>query len=508
MKKRNGNGQGSVYVTIRKIKRNNGFLKEECSICKSCTNKCNREQFEKCDKCINCKEECLKYCDRFYCYKHYDAQISVNGKQISVGTSHRQKEVTDKKLKVEAKIQTKEYVKRNGIKLEEKIYKLYNNIIKESTYRRMIADLKHIQNSEINLLPMQKITSSMIQDFINSKTYLCQRTIEGILQLLKTAFHQAVIDKEIEFSSNPMLEIIVPTSKHTKEPVKAFEVNEQITLINYIKNNTSKLVSSSISKYDPVTIKNLILLAFYMGPRIGELGALDYEKHINFEKKTITIERTLSKDKRDRIIMGETTKTGLIKKRQHKADIRTLPFHIFDNVTIDSILKEQIQIAKNNPYNKEKLLFCRNDGSYIDHKQISTMFKKICRDAGVKLDLPKGCHFHMTRHTFATRCIEAGMDLLLLAQLMGHVDTKQIEKTYGHILNNYMNENLLKLQKYYIKKNILGTSTSAEETFDITISKELYNLFSILKSSQLEDISYRDLMKLINNLQTNLKIAL
>ena len=503
MKKRNGNGQGSVFNVIRKVKRKNGFLKEECSICKSCKNKCNRELFEKCDKCIDCKEECLKYCDRFYCYSHYDAQVTINGKQTTIASSKRQKETTNKKLQVESQIHTKDYVKKNGIKLEQKIIKLYDNklnskIIKENSYRRMLADLKHIQVSMINEISMQKITSNMIQDFINSKTYLCQRTIDGILQLLKTAFNQAIIDKEISFADNPMLDVIVPISERKQEFVKAFEVSEEIDLINYIKNNTQLLLTSSVTKYDCTSIKNMILLALYTGMRIGEIGALDYNKHIDFSKRIITVERTLSKDKNDKIIMGETSKTGLIKKRQHKSDIRMLPFEIFDDTTIENILKEQIEIAKKNPNNNEHLLFCKKDGFYIDHKQMSTIFKKICRDAGVKLDLPKGCHFHMTRHTFATRCIESGMDLLLLARLLGHVDTKQIEKTYGHILNNYMNENLLKLQKYYIKKNILSNKDSFNENIEITIPKELFNIIENLKEANIEELSYREIMNMLN----------
>lgn len=471
MKKRNGNGQGSVYDVIRKVKRKQ-FLKEECSICKNCTKKCDRAAFERCEKCVNCKEDCLKYCDRFYCYKHFDAQVTINGKQTTIASSSKQKETTSKKLEVESKILTKEYVKKNGILLEQKIMKIYDNklnsnIIKENTYRRMLADLKHIQSSEINYIPMQKLTTEQIQDFINTKTNMCQRSIDSILQLLKTAFTQAVIDKEIAFSDNPMLNLIVPNSSQEKNNIQVFEVFEEIHLISYLNNNASSLVSSATSKYDCISIKNLILLGLYTGMRIGELGALNYKSHLDFNKNEFIIKRTLTKDKNDKIIMGETTKTGLLKKRQHKDDTRYIPFKIFDENIIINILNEQIEIAKNNINNKEDLLFCRKDGSYIDHKQITTIFKKICRDASIKLDLTKGCHFHMTRHTFTTRCIESGMDLLMLSKLLGHVDTKQIEKTYGHILNRYRDENIYRLQNYYNENNFF-TNTIKLNTKKLT----------------------------------------
>lgn len=239
-----------------------------------------------------------------------------------------------------------------------------------------MADLKHIQDSGLSDIPMQKITSDMLQDFLNSRKYLAQRGIDGIAQLLKTVFNQAVLDKEISFHNNPILDIIVPVSEQKKNEVIAFEISEEVNLIKYIKNNTSSLITSKVTKYDVNSIKNIIILALFTGMRIGELGALNYNEHIDFLRKELIIERTLSKNKKGKIIMGTSTKTGLLKKRQHKSDVRYLPFQLFDEKEMISILEEQILIAKNNKNNKEHLLFCRNDGSYIDHKQITTIFKK------------------------------------------------------------------------------------------------------------------------------------
>ncbi len=203
--------------------------------------------------------------------------------------------------------------------------------------------------------------------------------------------------------------------------------------------------------------------------------------------------------------MGKSTKTGLLKKRQHKNDIRYLPFQLFDEKEMIKILNEQIEIAKNNKNNKEHLLFCRLDGSYIDHKQVNTIFKKICRCAKIKLELEKGCHFHMTRHTFATRCIESDMDLLLLAKLLGHADTKQIEKTYGHILEKYRNRNLSKLYLYYVENNILENKEISNST--ITISTELYNVMEKLIHLNIQQSSFAEITNLINELKDKLEFV-
>lgn len=507
------NGEGYVGDTIQKIDRKKNRLPFVCDICSNCKDwsVCNyRNGTNKCQKCLDC-QECLKkgFCDRFYCYPINQAQISIGGKQTTVANEKKKKDAVSKKKEIESKVLTKAYVQKNGITIEQKIKKIYDKktdsgIVTENTYRRVLADLKHIQDSGLADIPMQKITSDMLQDFLNSRKYLAQRGIDGIAQLLKTVFNQAVLDKEISFHNNPILDIIVPVSEQKKNEVIAFEISEEVNLIKYIKNNTSSLITSKVTKYDVNSIKNIIILALFTGMRIGELGALNYNEHIDFLRKELIIERTLSKNKKGKIIMGTSTKTGLLKKRQHKSDVRYLPFQLFDEKEMISILEEQILIAKNNKNNKEHLLFCRNDGSYIDHKQITTIFKKICRNAKIKLDLEKGCHFHMTRHTFTTRCIEAGMDLLMIAKLLGHVDTKQIEKTYGHILAKYRNRNLNKLNSYYIENNIIEKNEKTNTSETITISKDLYLIFEKISNINLQETSFLTITNLINEIQNHL----
>ena len=50
--------------------------------------------------------------------------------------------------------------------------------------------------------------------------------------------------------------------------------------------------------------------------------------------------------------------------------------------------------------------------------------------------------------------IEAGMDLLVIASILGHVDDRQIKETYGHILARYRNRQLKNSQAYYKKQRL------------------------------------------------------
>ena len=44
----------------------------------------------------------------------------------------------------------------------------------------------------------------------------------------------------------------------------------------------------------------------------------------------------------------------------------------------------------------------------------------------------KNRQFHALRHTFATRCIEAGVDIKSLSEIMGHANTSITLNTYVH----------------------------------------------------------------------------
>jgi integrase len=57
---------------------------------------------------------------------------------------------------------------------------------------------------------------------------------------------------------------------------------------------------------------------------------------------------------------------------------------------------------------------------------IQYQFKKACRKAGIE-DL----HFHDLRHTFATRLIQAGVDLYTVQRLLGH-KTPGMTQRYAH----------------------------------------------------------------------------
>lgn len=219
--------------------------------------------------------------------------------------------------------------------------------------------------------------------------------------------------------------------------------------------NSNNLIGNSICSYDNTTIKNIILLSLLTGMRIGELGALDYNNDIDFINSCFKVHRSLTKDKQGKIKMGKYTKTGKHKVKHGEIDNRDVPFNIFDKDLVITLLKEQIKVAQTIPNNKENLLFCRKDGKYLNAHSITNIFKRICRNAEIKLQLANGCHIYMCRHTVITRMIEAEIDLILITKIVGHTSIDQIEKTYGHIFDKFKQKQLIQSQELYSQNNML-----------------------------------------------------
>ena len=158
--------------------------------------------------------------------------------------------------------------------------------------------------------------------------------------------------------------------------------------------------------------------ALQTGLRTGELVGLKWED-INFEMKTLTIERSME----FRYKVGEW-RVGPPKSR---SGYRTIPF------TDEAICILKAQKEKNRKLKvidkewADTVFLCRK-GQPVKNSTYDTALFKICDKAGIKR-----FSMHVLRHTFATRCIEGGMMPKTLQKILGHSNIGITMNLYVHI---------------------------------------------------------------------------
>ena len=100
------------------------------------------------------------------------------------------------------------------------------------------------------------------------------------------------------------------------------------------------------------------------------------------------------------------------------------------------------------PYDADSYLFCNYSGEAYDPRVYEDLFKRTLKAA--KLD---NINFHALRHTFATRALEAGMDIKVLSSILGHAQASTTLNLYAHALANHRKMSMDKMSEYYIDRD-------------------------------------------------------
>ena len=359
----------------------------------------------------------------------YITGINKEGKPIRKSVYGKtQKEVLNKLNEIKYEINKDIYVEKNGIELVKimediREEKFASNTISGGQYARLKWTINKIKNGSIGNKKIQDITKNDIQDFLNSIKDLSDSYIKKIYEQFVQAYERAEIKKYISY--NPMKEVIKPKSNKETKIVEALDINTQKLFTNYLNN-----VDIKLQPY-----KNIFLIQMYMGLRIGEVLALASE-HIDLENNLLYVKRTLTNDKEFAIILGNKTKTY--------SSNRTLPIPKF----LRQIFKEQLEYANSNLHN---LIFTKN-ASYIRTSEINKELKRIFKEE-LKIENQE-ISTHCLRHTYGTRCVEAGMTAVVLQRLMGHKDVTVTLNTYTSVFNKFKEDELEKVNEYLINNKL------------------------------------------------------
>lgn len=334
-----------------------------------------------------------------------------------------EKEARDYFSSIQYQKGNKLFIENNGIPLNELMRanlkrKFDMNLLGETQFSRVTKSIEKLEQNELFHRKIEDLTSDEIQNYLNSlKENYSNSYIKKIYEQISQAFTFAINRGYI--TRNPLMDVIKPKSMKKDKVVRAMEIAEQQKFTEYLENKSIK--------EEPY--KNVYLIQMFMGLRVGEALALRYGD-IDLKRNIIRVNKTLTKDRYEHVIMGDSTKTY--------AGIREVPIPEFIR---DSII-EQMTIAENN---SDKQLFISRNGKLIDGKNVNRQLKKSLAGLGIE-----GITTHSLRHTYGTRCVEAGMRAVALQRLMGHTDVSITLNTYTSVFNKYKESELEKVNQYYI----------------------------------------------------------
>ena len=307
---------------------------------------------------------------------------------------------------------TKKSIKKRTVTFKiatEEWLLLKKRTVKQSTYSNYRYAIKKYLFPQFERFTIKSLENYNFNEFIDELNQdYAPKTVRDILTKLKSILYYM----QDEYEANIKIHKIVGP-RLNQEPVVILNKRETTRLENYcIKENSIRSIG--------------IVICLNTGLRIGELCALSWE-NIDLDKREIRVRKTLQ-----RIYDEETGKTKIIiDTPKSKKSVRNIPI----SNKLYTILKG-IKKDKN-----EKEFFITGDfKKYIEPRSYENIYKDILRKARIK----RTYNFHVLRHTFSTNCIEAGMDIKSLSELLGH---SGVEIT----LNKYVHSSY-KTKKKYLEK--------------------------------------------------------
>jgi len=301
--------------------------------------------------------------------------------------------------------------------------KVYNDYVKNYTgeqgYDRNLSAIRIIQECNIGDIPIADITEDMLLAFLEQIRSYATTTIRKVYSLVSTAYKMAYEKKVIDSNYIVKNNLKCPKSKKQDKKVRGMTEEEQ-------KRFVETLMKHKVP-YGRNTYKVQLLLELYTGMRMGEINALK-PKDIHFKGGYIHVGATISRGLGSRNFYKPHPKTA--------AGIRDVPI----SEKVKELLNQALEDMRDNP---EGLIFYdHNKDDVVATYQVCAFFQRICEKAKVPY-----YGQHALRHTFATRCIEAGVPALVLKKWLGHTDINITLDTYADVFDRLNHSSVARFEK-------------------------------------------------------------
>ena len=366
--------------------------------------------------------------------------VEVNGvrKQVSV-YDKSQRVVVEKMQELRKKRDDNYYIENKNITLEEwlkewmRVYK--KPYISPRTYQGYVEKSKTILE-HLGNMQLQKIELYHLQKFISDLQNIGKspKSLRHYYSILKMCFDDAIMCRHI--SLNPTRNLKLPSMRRKELNIMTKE--EQLVFEGFMK------------KYRMGTA---YIVLVNTGLRAGELSGLTW-KDVDFENKALYVRRGMQK------ITTYDDEFNKVKRERKVTDVKTENSYRVVPM-LDKVVRIIQEYKKKVQTEQEELAelgegFKEDDFIFktkCNHPITSEYLRKTCQEICKSNNFRK-VGIHELRHTFATRSIEAGIDLRVLQEILGHASYSTTADIYVHILGQVKLSQMNRLEDYLTDINM------------------------------------------------------
>ncbi len=329
---------------------------------------------------------------------------------------------------------------RIGDWLDTWLFQYKKPSVRPSTLRDYEYLIRVHINPVIGRILLKDLRPEHIQALYNEKSAkgqidgsggLSASSVRHIHITLHQALRQAVRNNLIP--RNPTEATELPKMKRPK--IKVFTVEQQLNFL---------------SALDGERLRAAFILALGTGVREGELMALPWQ-NVNLQTGAIRIEQTVQ---RIRVFDDNSpTKTKLIfSPPKTESGKRSIPLPASVLAELKAHKKRQLgeKLAAGEIWIDTGLVFTNEIGGVIEPRNFLRKFYQLLEKANLE-----HINFHAaTRHTFATRLLEANEHPKVVQEMMGHSDISLTLNTYSHVLPEIKQAAAAKLDYLFKEKTL------------------------------------------------------
>ena len=256
-----------------------------------------------------------------------------------------------------------------------------------------------------------KLTTSKIRDWLSTlaKQPPRLRTREGEDQKFRKIAHDADAKRRRQSSANRTFTVLKAALNHAWRErkvqsdaewrrVKPFHSVDKAR-VSYLSIPNSKRLLNAC----PEDFRKIVQAALQTGARYGQLAELTAA---DFDQDSDTVRLR--------------TRKGRGEEKVYRAVLTTEGADFFTGISVG--------------VPKAEILLRKADGAPWGKSHQKRLMAEACKQAKIN----PAIGFHQLRHTWASHAVMNGVPLLVVAQNLGHADTRMVEKHYGHLAPSYV----------------------------------------------------------------------